>query len=348
MMNTDAKLTKFVRAAGCAAKLAPGSLADSTCHIESFHKDLIVGFEGNEDAGVYKINDEIAIVQTVDFITPVVDDPYVYGQIAAANSLSDVFAMGADAKTALNLVGFDSKNHTAEILSEIMRGGQNKVAECGAVIVGGHTIQTPEMIYGLSCTGFIHPNKVLRNNTPKIGDVLILTKPLGMGILITAIKNDLLDPVLAMKVAENLRTLNYKASLIARESNVSACTDVTGFGLMGHMREMSAGNVTMKIDFAKVPYFIEAIEMASKGMIPGGTRANHEYNKPYVYLASSIEFEQEMILFDAQTSGGLLVSIPQSSAQQMIGKCIDAGLTASIIGDVIEYEGYDIVVDYSY
>lgn len=345
MMNTDAKLTKFVRASGCAAKLSPGSLAESTCHIQSFHKDLIVGFEGNEDAGVYKINDDLAIVQTVDFITPVVDDPYIYGQIAAANSLSDVFAMGADAKTALNVVGFDSEHHTPEILSEIMRGGQNKAIECGAVIVGGHTIRTPEMVYGLSCTGFVHPNKVLRNNTPKIGDVLILTKPLGMGILITAIKADLLDPVLAMKVAENLRTLNYKASLIARESHASACTDVTGFGFMGHMREMSAGNVTMRIDLAKVPYFPEAIEMASMGIIPAGSHANRDYNKPHVYLVSSIEFEREMILFDAQTSGGLLVSVPQEFAQQMVEKCIDSGLNAAIVGDVVPYEGYDIVVN---
>jgi selenide,water dikinase len=150
-----------------------------------------------------------------------------------------------------------------------------------------------------------------------------------------------------MKVADNLRTLNYKASLIARESNASACTDVTGFGLMGHMREMSAGNVTMEIDFAKVPYFIEAIEMVTKGMIPGGSRANHEYNKPYVYLDSSIEYEQEMVLFDAQTSGGLLVSVPQTHAQQMVDKCTDAGLTAAIIGDVVPYDGYDIVVKYT-
>jgi selenide,water dikinase len=163
-MNNSAKLTKFVRASGCAAKLSPGSLENVTCHLKSFHKDLLVGFEGNEDAGVYRINDTIAMVQTVDFITPVVDDPFVYGQIAAANSLSDVFAMGGDAKTALNLVGFDGKNHPTEILTEILRGGMSKVEECGAVIVGGHTIQTPEMLYGLSCTGFVHPDKILRNN----------------------------------------------------------------------------------------------------------------------------------------------------------------------------------------
>ena len=191
--NPSAKLTKYVRAAGWAGKLAPGELGKTTCSLTSKSQHLIVGFEGNEDAAVYKIDNSLALVQTVDFITPVVDDPYIYGQIAAANSLSDIFAMGAEVKAALNLVGFDSLNHSKEVLNEILKGGESKVVECGGVIVGGHTIETQEMLYGLSVTGFINPNKIFRNNTINIGDIIILTKPIGLGILTTALKADLLN-----------------------------------------------------------------------------------------------------------------------------------------------------------
>jgi len=344
-MNNEAKLTKYVRASGCAAKLAQGSLTNATCHLKSFHEDLLVGFEGNEDAGVYRINDELAIVQTVDFITPVVDDPFIYGQIAAANSLSDVFAMGADAKTALNVVGFDSKHHTKEILIEILKGGESKVHECGAVIVGGHTIEALEMTYGLSATGYVHPKKALRNNTPKIGDVLILTKPLGMGMLITGIKADLLDNATVVKVAENLRTLNHKASLIAREFNAHACTDVTGFGFLGHMQEMSAGKVTMKVRASEVPFFEEALGMAAMGIIPAGAYANRDYLSKKVIFKNELSFENKMILFDAQTSGGLLMAASQSDTTKILERCKEEGIPASAVADVSEYEGCDIVVE---
>ncbi len=343
-INIDAKLTKYVRASGCAAKLSPDSLSAVTCRLVSFHKDLIVGFEGNEDAGVYKISDTLAMVQTVDFITPVVDDPFIYGQIAAANSLSDVFAMGGDAKTALNIVGFDAKHHTSEILGEILRGGQSKAEECGAVIVGGHTIETPEMIYGLSCTGFVHPERVLRNNTIREGDAIVLTKPLGMGILITAIKGDLLEMPTMKRVAENLRTLNYQASLIAREFEAHACTDVTGFGFLGHLQEMSAGRLSIEVDADSVHFFPEAVEMAAMGIIPGGTYANKEYLQTKVRFCRDIGFEKEMILFDAQTSGGLLIAIDESLSQAMIQRCKDEGIDAVVVAKVIAKTDADIVV----
>jgi selenide,water dikinase len=343
-MNNSAKLTKFVRASGCAAKLSPGSLESVTCHLKSFHKDLLVGFEGNEDAGVYRINNELAMVQTVDFITPVVDDPFVYGQIAAANSLSDVFAMGGDAKTALNLVGFDGKNHHTEILTEILRGGMSKASECGAVIVGGHTIETPEMIYVLSCTGFVHPDKILRNNAVHEGDVIILTKPLGLGILITAIKADLLDNATVLKVAETMKTLNYKASLIAREFDAHACTDVTGFGFLGHLREMSGGLKTIEVDSASVPFFTEALSMATMGIIPAGSYANKEYLRSSVRFKNTLNPDLEMILFDAQTSGGLLIAVSPDKASMMVERCNNEGIPAVIVAHVIAQSDSDIIV----
>ncbi|MCK9372987.1 MAG: selenide, water dikinase SelD [Sulfuricurvum sp.] len=343
-MNNSAQLTKFVRASGCAAKLSPGSLEDVTCHLKSFHKDLIVGFEGNEDAGVYRIDQNLAIVQTVDFITPVVDDPFIYGQIAAANSLSDVFAMGGDPKTALNVVGFDGKNQNTEVLNEILRGGASKVHECGAVIVGGHTIETPEMIYGLSCTGFVHPDAILRNNTVREGDLIVLTKPLGLGILITAIKADLLDDATTMRVAETMRTLNYKASLIAREFHAHACTDVTGFGFLGHLKEMGGKNHTIEVEAAAVPLFSEALEMAAMGIIPAGSYANKEYLESKVRFTRTIGPDLEMILFDAQTSGGLLISATAENARRIAQRCIEEGVPASIVAQVITKTDADIIV----
>ncbi|MGA9046799.1 selenide, water dikinase SelD [Sulfuricurvum sp.] len=343
-MNTSAKLTKFVRASGCAAKLSPGSLENVTCHLKSFHKDLLVGFEGNEDAGVYRIHESLAMVQTVDFITPVVDDPFIYGQIAAANSLSDVFAMGGDAKTALNLVGFDGKNHPTEVLTEILRGGQSKAQECGAVIVGGHTIETPEMLYGLSCTGFVHPDKILRNNTVQEGDLIVLTKPLGLGILITAIKADLLDEATVLKVAETMRTLNYKASLIAREFDAHACTDVTGFGFLGHLAEMSGGTKSIEVESSAVPFFAEALPMASMGIIPAGSYANKEYLESKVHFKRDVGADREMILFDAQTSGGLLIAATPENAKKIAMRCLNEGIPAAIVAQVVAKTDTDIIV----
>jgi len=285
----------------------------------------------------------LALIQTVDFITPVVDDPFIYGQVAAANSLSDVFAMGAEVKTALNLVGFDSCHHDREVLSEILRGGESKVKECGGVLAGGHTIETPEMLYGLSVTGTAHPQKILRNNTLKEGDLIILTKPLGMGILTTAIKADLVGMDVIVKVADILRELNYKASVIAREK-ANAMTDVTGFGLLGHLYEMSADKMSIKINFENVPYLKEAIEMASMGIIPAGSYNNQEFLKDKVEKKKELSFEEEMILYDAQTSGGLLISVNEKDAFDMLKQMQNESIKASIIAEVTKKEDKALII----
>ncbi len=297
----------------------------------------------NEDASVYRLDDERALVQTVDYITPVVDDPYIYGQIAAANSLSDVFAMGADVATALNLVGFDGCNHKAEVLNEILQGGLSKVQECGGIIVGGHTIETPEMTYGLSVAGFVHPKKIYRNNTPRVGDVLILTKPIGMGVLTTGIKADMLDAKAVEKTADILAQLNYKASLIMRDFDVSACTDVTGFGLAGHAYEMSGKNFTIEFDFNSIPIISEAIELANMGIIPAGTYANQEYVSLHVEVKK--EYQNEIFFYDAQTSGGLLIAVKESDAIGLVKRLKDAGYEySSIVAVLKEFSGTSLVL----
>jgi len=268
-----------------------------------------VGSEGSEDASVYSFDDERALVQTVDFITPVVNDPYMYGQIAAANSLSDVFAMGAEVLTALNLVGFDGCHHPYELLREILEGGRDKVLECGGVVTGGHTIDTPEMYYGLSVTGQVHPKRFWRNNTPQAGDLLLLTKPLGMGVLSTAIKADMLPQNEILEAANIMAQLNVYAMRILRDFNVHACTDVTGFGLLGHGLEM-ANNADM-------------------GIIPAGTYANK------THVSFTCKEVNNILLYDAQTSGGLLVAIPEKEALEALPKLKDAGYEfSSIIGQV--------------
>lgn len=310
-----------------------------TCNDEN----LLVGIDSSDDASVYKIDETKALVQTVDYITPVVDDPFVYGQIAAANSLSDVFAMGADVTTALNLVGFDGCNHPKEVLGEILQGGLSKVKECGGLLVGGHTIETPEMTYGLSVCGFIHPDKIYRNNTPRVGDVLILTKPIGMGVLTTAIKADMLKDEVVEKAAEILAQLNHKASIIMREFDVSACTDVTGFGLAGHAYEMSGKNFTLEFDFDEIPIMEEAIELANMGIIPAGTYNNKDYIS--LHVEAKKDYKNEIFFYDAQTSGGLLIAVKQSDADRLVKRLKNIGYEySSIVAEVKKYSGKSLVL----
>lgn len=265
----------------------------------------------------------------MDLITPVVDDPYMYGQIAAANSLSDIFAMGADVITAMNIVGFDGVNHPPQVLGEILAGGESKIREAGGVIAGGHTIETPEMLYGLSVSGFVHPDKIYRNNSIREGDVLILTKPLGMGILTTAIKHDKLPTKDIVKVASILSQLNMKASLAMREYDVSACTDVTGFGLAGHAYEMASSNYTIDFIYDNIPVLSEAIPLGVANVVPGGSFKNRDY------LSSLCQFdskdEHEIIFYDAQTSGGLLISVSQQDATALLTRLKDDGYEYSAI-----------------
>ena len=316
--------------------MGPGDLKQTICSLTPSDERILVGFDTSEDASVYQINEDQAIVQTLDFITPVVDDPYIYGQIAAANALSDVFAMGADVKTAMNIVGFDKKNISKEALGLILSGGNEKIKECGGVLLGGHTIESPEMYYGLSVTGMIHPDKILRNNTPKIGHVLVLTKPLGMGILSTAIKRDLLPLNTIKDCAKIMASLNYLPSKIMRKYNVSSCTDITGFGLMGHALECTNEFVTFSINSSSVPIVYEAIELANNDIVPGGTKRNIKYVEEKITYSPNLPLHCKTLLCDAQTSGGLLIAMDEKDAIEYIKEIEDLSFGyASIIGNVI-------------
>lgn len=271
------------------------------------------------------------------------DDPYYYGQIAAANALSDIFAMGGKVITAMNIVGFDTAHHKAEVLGEILAGGESKVSECGGVIAGGHTIETPEMLYGMSVSGIIDPNAIYRNNTPKVGDALILTKPLGMGIVTTAIKADMINFARLPDIVEILAQLNYKASLIMQKFKVHACTDVTGFGLAGHAKEMSAGAYTMSFEYDKLPIVPEALEMAQIGIIPAGSYNNLSYLEPKTNW--KCKNKEPIFFYDAQTSGGLLIAVDKKDAKELQKRLIDEGYPhTSIIGEVEPFNGYDLQV----
>ena len=334
-MNNEYKLTKFVRAAGWAAKMGPGDLKQSLCNLNPNDARVLVGFDTSEDASVFQISEDTALVQTLDFITPVVDDPYIYGKIAAANSLSDVFAMGAEVKTAMNIVGFDAKNLPKEALAEILNGGNEKIKECGGVLMGGHTIESLEMFYGLSVTGMIHPQKIYRNNTAKIGHVLVLTKPLGMGILTTAIKRDLLSESTTKEAVKIMETLNYLPSKLLKDFDVSACTDITGFGLLGHALECTNPLISLAIFCGQVPIVQDAQELSEEGVFPGGTKKNMKYleDKTTIMCQTSKCYT---LYCDAQTSGGLLVAMDRNDAKEYIKKVEDLtyGYEA-IIGEVI-------------
>jgi selenide, water dikinase len=316
--------------------MGPGDLKQTICSLTPNDERILVGFDTSEDASVYLINETQAIVQTLDFITPVVDDPYIYGQIAAANALSDVFAMGADVKTAMNIVGFDKKNISKEALGLILQGGNEKIKECGGVLLGGHTIESPEMYYGLSVTGMIHPNKIMRNNTPKIGHVLVLTKPLGMGILSTAVKRDLLPLNLIKDCAKIMASLNYLPSKIMRKYEVSSCTDITGFGLMGHALECINDLVSFAISHSQVPIVKEAIQLANEGVVPGGSKRNMKYVEDRITYPANLESSYQTLLCDAQTSGGLLIAMKEEDAKEYIKEIEELSFGyANIIGEVI-------------
>lgn len=316
--------------------MGPGDLKQTICSLVPNDEKILVGFDTSEDASVYQINETQAIVQTLDFITPVVDDPYIYGQIAAANALSDVFAMGADVKTAMNIVGFDKKNLSIEALGLILHGGNEKIKECGGVLLGGHTIESPEMYYGLSVTGMIHPKDIIRNNTPKIGHVLVLTKPLGMGILSTAIKRDLLVLNIIKHCAKIMASLNYLPSKIMRKYDISSCTDVTGFGLLGHALECTNESVSFGITFNNVPIVHEAIKLANDDVIPGGTKRNMKYVEDKISYMDNLPSHAKSLLCDAQTSGGLLIAMKEEDAKEYIKELEELSFGyATIIGHVI-------------
>ena len=308
--------------------------------------NLIVGMERAEDAGVYKLSDDLAIVQTLDFFTPVVDDPYIFGQIAVANALSDVYAMGGKPLTAMNIVCFPVRTMDINVLGEILAGGLDKMREAGVVLVGGHSIEDDEPKYGLSVTGIIHPSKVVLNTGARVGDKLLLTKPLGTGIINTALKGDMVDERVVAKAIECMVALNKKASELMMTFEPHACTDITGFGLLGHACEMIEGtDVGMLVYSSMVPFLSEAEELANMGLVPGGLHRNREFRMHMVEISSNVSAYMQDILFDPQTSGGLLISVSAPKAKLLLQKMHDNGIgEAAIIGEITTEPKGKIVV----
>lgn len=299
--------------------------------------NLIVGLDRADDAGVYKINDELALIQTVDFFTPIVDDPYRFGQIAAANALSDVYAMGGEPKTAMNLVGFPAKDMDLSVLRQILEGGIHKMKEAGVVLVGGHSVEDKELKYGLSVTGFVHPDRVLTKKNIQPGDQLILTKPLGTGIINTAIKGNLASAEIIEQITQLMARLNKLPAEIMKNYPVNACTDITGFGLLGHLAEMIDGsNLAIRLQAGNIPIIPETRDYAVMGMIPGGAYKNREFREHMIEFSSEVDRVTQDILFDPQTSGGLLISLDSNHAPSLLEHLKSSGIqNAAIIGEVV-------------
>lgn len=336
-MEQDIKLTKLANCAGCGAKVGAGTLArlldGLPVHADS---NLLVGFDKSDDAAVYRVSDELALVQTVDFFPPIADDPFLFGQIAAVNALSDVYAMGGEPRIALNLLCVP-KSMPDSAVHDLLRGGYSKVYEAGAVIAGGHSILDEEPKYGLCVTGFVHPNHILTNASAQPGDVLFLTKPLGTGILTTAAKADLCPPDVLQAVYARMTTLNRAARDAMVQFRVHACTDVTGFGLLGHALEMAQGSgVQIKLNVSALPIPSEALEFARMGILPEGMYRNRKYAEPFV-MADGIPLEIQDALYDPQTSGGLLIAVDPNDADALAETLQKTVPDACRIGTVSEY-----------
>lgn len=338
-METEVKLTKLASYAGCGAKVGAGTLARMLEGFETHYDPrLIVGYDKSDDASVYVITDEVALVQTTDFFPPIVDDPYLFGQIAAANALSDVYAMGGEPRTALNIMCLPESmdRHTVH---EILRGGYAKAYEAGVIITGGHTIHGAEPIYGLAVAGFVHPQKVLTNSGAKPGDVLLLTKPLGVGVITTAAKAELVEAPVLERIYRQMATLNRAARDVLVEYPVHSCTDVTGFALLGHSFEMAQGSgCTLHIQAHAVPFHPEALELARMGSIPAGAYRNREYAQAGVQVNGQVELALEDLFYDPQTSGGLLAAVPEECADECLERLLAAGVEAARIGYVTEQQ----------
>ena len=310
--------------------------------------NLIVGMEHAEDAGVYRLRDDLAIIQTVDFFTPIVDDPYTFGQIAVTNALSDVYAMGGRPLTALNIVCFPIEKLAVGILREILRGGLDKMREAGVLLVGGHSVKDDETKYGLAVTGVIHPDRVLLNNGAKPGDSLILTKPLGTGIASTALKGGVADPAMTALSVASMTTLNQRAAeLMTDTEGVHACTDITGFGFLGHALEMAeASKVGMQIAAASIPCLPGLRPLIEEGIIPGGLIRNRDYRARQVMIGGGCPAWLADLLYDPQTAGGLLISVAQPQAEGLVDRMREAGIAAAtIVGSVSEGPAGRIVVE---
>ncbi len=311
------------------------------------HPRLLVGTETADDAGVYKLREDLAIVQTIDLITPIVDDPFLFGQIAAANSLSDIYAMGGRPLTAMNIICFPRLSLDVSILTEILQGGLAKIHEAGAVLMGGHTVEDAELKYGLAVTGTVHPHKIITNKGAQVGDVLILTKPLGTGIISTAQKADLADEEALQAAAAHMATLNDRAAQVMSECEAHACTDITGFGLLGHAVEMARGcGHSLRLFYERIPLLPGVKEYAASGLIPGGAYCNEGHFGPEIAWGKKIPSSEKIILFDPQTSGGLLIAIPKEQSGKLLDLLLAQGVKdAALIGEVARREKYAIIVE---
>lgn len=319
----------FCQSGGCSAKLGAGLLKHVLEKLPPFHDDnLLVGFDASDDGAVYQLTDDLAMVQTLDFFPPMVEDPYTFGQIAATNALSDIYAMGGEVKTALNIVCFPEADDL-NILGEIMRGGSDKVREAGGVLSGGHSIADDGIKYGLSVTGIVHPQKIWQNNTPQKDDVLLLTKPLGVGIVTTANRINRASDAAMKQAIKSMTTLNKYAAEILHDYPVHACTDVTGFGLAGHLLEMTGHDFSAEIYADKLPIIDEALDYAEEFLTTGGGQKNRNHAGEKIKFAENISFGMEEIIFDPQTSGGLLIAVPADVSEELAHK-----LNCNIIGKI--------------
>ena len=328
--------------------MPPGDLDKALCGFEiPTDPNVIVGLETADDAGVYKVSDDLALIQTVDFFTPIVDDPYEFGQIAAANALSDVYAMGGVPKTAMNLVAFPLKDMDISVLRQIIQGGLDKMSEAGVVLVGGHSVEDKELKYGLSVTGFIHPDQVLTKKNLRVGDRLILTKPLGTGIINTAIKGGLASKEITDMVTRLMATLNKDAAQIMEHYPVHACTDITGFGFLGHIAEMVVDSGTgIRIQVNSVPILPQTLNYAGMGLVPAGAYKNREFFERHVDFETRVDPLIQDILFDPQTSGGLLICVEDNRADDLLQALKQKGIhDAAIVGQVVPEPKEKIIVE---
>ena len=338
-MENEVKLTKLAKCAGCGAKVGAGVLAQLLDGIQ-VHRDpnLLVGFDKSDDASVYKVSEDLALVQTVDFFPPIADDPYLFGQIAATNALSDVYAMGGEPRLALNLMCVP-QDMPPQAVHQMLRGGYDKVYEAGCLITGGHSIFDEEPKYGLAVTGFVHPDRVLTNSGAREGDVLLFTKPLGVGVLSTAHKGGVASPE-AMELAYRLMTtLNKSARDAMVKYRVHACTDVTGFGMLGHLLEMAQGSdkqITLHVD--RIDMIGEALELAKLGVLPEGMYRNRSFAEPWVDVGDTPLYRQDL-LFDPQTAGGLLMAVDPADAEALYRELCSCVPSAQRIGEVAAYQG---------
>lgn len=349
MMANPAKtrLSDYASCAGCAAKIAPQVISILLDQLpKRSDPNLLVGMETHDDAGVYKLTDDLALVQTIDFFPPVIDDPYIYGQIAAANALSDVYAMGGVPKTALNLVCYPDNELSLDWLGQILAGGAERCAAANAAIVGGHTIRDAEIKFGLSVTGTIHPGRILTNAGARPGDKLVLTKGLGTGVVTTAHKKGECPPELFRAACASMSMLNAGASAAMLAEDAHSATDVTGFGLAGHGREMADGsNVTLSIELSRLPVLPGVEPMARAPYLTRASKTNREYVKDTLEIRGTPPAERLELFFDAQTSGGLLISVPADRAERLVGRARESGASmACIVGDVLPRGPHALVV----